>query len=213
MELADLAVRTGLVKSTIMRLAISLEAAGLMVRTTDGAYRLGGEVARLGMIQQESSSLEIQIKPVLEHISEATGETSSFWIRQGEGRTCLFRVNSTNALRFDVQPGTLRPLDKSSSALVLTTFDTPLKGKGRPPALPFFSSGAHTPHVGSIAVPVFGTGGKLLGALAVSGPSVRLTRERVREISPLLLEAASNLSRSLGGLTGTIYDTRPSRAA
>ena len=45
--LAELTVRTGLVKTTIMRLAISLEEHGYLTRLSDGSYRLGAELFRL----------------------------------------------------------------------------------------------------------------------------------------------------------------------
>jgi hypothetical protein len=46
LELAELTRRTSLVKSTIMRLCISLEKFDLIERLDDGRYRLGGESAR-----------------------------------------------------------------------------------------------------------------------------------------------------------------------
>ena len=59
LSLAELSARTGLVKSTIMRLAVSLEEHGLLVRLRDGSYQLDAEVLRLGAIYQQSFKLEI----------------------------------------------------------------------------------------------------------------------------------------------------------
>ncbi|WP_277667612.1 helix-turn-helix domain-containing protein [Novosphingobium lindaniclasticum] len=47
LTLAEMARRTGIVKTTVMRLLISLEQAGLIVRV-NGSYQLGGEIVRLG---------------------------------------------------------------------------------------------------------------------------------------------------------------------
>src|SRR5919199_1071137 len=58
LELAELAARTGLVKSTIMRLAISLERYGFLMRQHDGSYRLGAEGGRLRAIFQEFPHFE-----------------------------------------------------------------------------------------------------------------------------------------------------------
>src|SRR4029450_6694607 len=57
LSLADLARRTGLVKSTIMRLAVSLEQYRLLARLPDGSYRLDAETLRLGTAYQQAFNL------------------------------------------------------------------------------------------------------------------------------------------------------------
>lgn len=49
-----------------------------------------------------------------------------------------------------------------------------------------------------IASPVFGVGGKLVGALNVGGPSSRIGEEVVRRLSALILRHAVALSLQLG---------------
>ncbi|WP_339851132.1 IclR family transcriptional regulator [uncultured Nisaea sp.] len=47
----------------------------------------------------------------------------------------------------------------------------------------------------AMAVPVrYGTGGAVVGCLSIAGPSVRLDRERVTALAPILNEAAAELS-------------------
>ena len=57
LELAELAERTGLVKSTIMRMCVSLQSFGFIERMRDGRYRLGTEIARLGSVYLQSFAL------------------------------------------------------------------------------------------------------------------------------------------------------------
>jgi hypothetical protein len=104
-SLAELAARTGLVKSTIMRLAVTLEARGFLAREGDGAYRLDAEVLRLGTAYTQSFRLEAHVIPVLEELVARTGETASFYVRRGERRLCLFRADSPHLLRMHVQVG------------------------------------------------------------------------------------------------------------
>src|SRR5512137_2838 len=61
LSLAELAQRTGLYKSTVLRLAASLEHARFLLRTVDGRYALGPEIARLAAIHQASFSLEAEV--------------------------------------------------------------------------------------------------------------------------------------------------------
>ncbi len=190
--LAELAERTGLVKSTIMRLAVSLEAHGFLAHQPDGSYRLGAEVLRLGSIYQQSFRLEALVA--------ATGESASFYIRHGDHRQCLFRVDSPQPLRLHVQQGDLLPMDRSAIAQVLRTF-----GAVPPPPhaatmdLPLYTAGANDPHTAGMAVPVFGPGDSFAGALSLTGPITRLTREAAAAAAGTLREAAEDLTRALGG--------------
>ncbi|BBK31553.1 IclR family transcriptional regulator [Stella humosa] len=199
LELTELAQRTQLVKSTIMRLCISLERFGLMERLGDGRYRLGTEIARLGSVYLQSFALEAHAMPALEKLVAASGETASFYIRRGEQRLCLFRVDSPSPLRMHVRPGDLRPMDGSSIAQVLRLPDLAATGTSVEAGHPIYSSGVTDAHVASMAMPVFGAGGRLLGALAVTGPASRLTRDRAGEIAPTLIGAAAVLTKALGG--------------
>lgn len=53
LSLAELTERTGLVRSTIMRLAVSLQRHRLLARLPDGSYRLDAEALRLGTAYQQ----------------------------------------------------------------------------------------------------------------------------------------------------------------
>jgi DNA-binding IclR family transcriptional regulator len=50
----------------------------------------------------------------------------------------------------------------------------------------------------ALAAPVFGPDGDAVAALSISGPSIRLTRERIAELAPALVEQARAVSALLG---------------
>lgn len=127
LSLAELTRRTGLVKSTVMRLAISLEHFGLLRRVADGQYRLDTEVLRLASVYQEQIDLEGLVIPILRRLVDQTKETASFYIRHGDYRMCLFRVDSPHQLRLHIRPGDILPMDESSIAQVLRAFDSPTR--------------------------------------------------------------------------------------
>ena len=88
LTLAELAQRTGLYKSTALRLLASLEHARLLQRLEDGRYALGNEVARLNAIHAASFSLDRVVVPELRRLVAATGESAAYHVRQGrEART------------------------------------------------------------------------------------------------------------------------------
>jgi len=93
-------------------------------------------------------------------------------------------------------------MDKSSIAQVLEKFD-PARSKPPKVDLPIYSSGVTAPHVASMAMPVFGAGGRLLRAIAITGPASRLTRKRADEVRKALRDEAEALSTALGGALQT----------
>lgn len=200
LSLAELSARTGLVKSTIMRLVVSLEGHGLMIRLGDGSYQLDAEVLRLGTIYQESFKLDTFVLPVLEELVARLNETASFYIRRGEQRLCLFRVESPHLLRLHIREGDMLPLEASATSQVLRVFSThPLPDYAATIELPIYTAGMVDAHTASISTPVFGNGGKLMGALTVSGPTTRLTATYAQEIKGLVKAAGDGLTKALGG--------------
>lgn len=197
LSLAELAERTGLVKSTILRLALSLQQYRLLARLPDGSYRLDAETLRLGTAYQQAFRLSDHVMPVLEQLASKTGETTSFYVRNGEERLCLFRVESTNRIRMTVQPGDTRPMDKSAIAQTLRRYQSGPPGPDD--ELPLFTSGVTDPHAAALAMPVFGIGDSLVGALAISGPVSRLTTARAEQIKGALSDAATRLTLACGG--------------
>ena len=201
LSLAELAARTGLVKSTIMRLAVSLQRFGLLTRLPDGAYRLGAETLRLGTAYLTSFDLADHVVPMLDRLMRATGETASFYVRHGAERLCLFRAESDSPIRMHVQPGDVRLLDDSASGQI---FRQAQAGALDEMALPVFTSGATDAHAASLAMPIMAADGALAGVLLISGPVSRLTSQRSAEIGALLVDAATALTRVGGGVPPAI---------
>jgi DNA-binding IclR family transcriptional regulator len=158
-------------------------------------------VLRLGSVYQQSFELERHVMPVLRTLVKQFEETAAFYVRRGNQRLCLYRVDSRHMLRDHVRPGDLRPMDKSAAARVLRAFDgRPYPGADAILEYPIFSQGATDPHVAALAMPVFGLNGALVGALAITGPITRLTAERAKAFREPVREAGRRLTRVLGGL-------------
>lgn len=91
-SLAELSRLTGFYKSTILRLAVSLERSGYLVRGESGMFRLGPATWRLGSCYRQSFDLADVLRPELKTLCEETNETASFYIREGDSRVCLYRT-------------------------------------------------------------------------------------------------------------------------
>lgn len=201
LPLAEIARRTGLYKSTILRLMSSLERAGFIRRLIDGQYAVGPEPLRLAQVYQSSFRLRDVIYPLLESLSEASGETSSFYVRENDSRVVLFRVEPKRAVRVSLHEGARFPLSAGASGKVLRAFGAvsdPSLGTIREQCWAT-SFGERDPETASVSVPVFNAAYEVTGALTLSGPAERFSQEKVLTACALLLEAAAKATVALGG--------------
>ena len=124
LTLAVLAQRTGFYKSTILRLAQSLQRANYLVRLESGGYQLGAALIRLGEISRRSTRIDDHVPPVLQKLVEATGESATLYVRKGVQRFCLRRVDSHRTLRDHIREGDLLPLTIGAPGRVFLYFDS-----------------------------------------------------------------------------------------
>ena len=71
---------------------------------------------------QKEDAAMAQYRKLLEELVARTGETAAFYVRRGEQRLCLYRVDSPHLLRMHVRVGDALPLDNSGIAQVLRAF-------------------------------------------------------------------------------------------
>ncbi len=204
MTLAEIASATGFYKSTILRLAASLERLGFLIREESGVFRLGPALWRLGSIYRAQFNLGEVIRPELRRLVEATGETASFYIREGQSRVCLFRQNSPQPARHHLDEGTTLPLTAGASAHVLVAFSAAVpsdrsavkKAKAVHERGYSISLGERDPQVAAVSVPVFDLGGEFRGALAISGLIGRF-KEKARQSAVTELSASAKRLRTV----------------
>ena len=200
LSLVELAARTGLYKSTALRLLASLEQARLVQRAPQGGYRLGAEVARLGAIYDASFSLHAQLMPLLQGLVARTGESATFHVRQGAQRLCLLRVDSPQVLRDHVRVGDLLPLERGAGGRVLMAFGGAsgrLYDDIRRTGIAVLT-GDRVEGLTGISAPVWGRGAELVGALTLTLPEVRMQPGFV----DALRDTAAEATRQLGGAAG-----------
>jgi DNA-binding IclR family transcriptional regulator len=197
LTLAELAGRTRLYKSTVLRLLASLAHAGFLRRQPDGQWSIGPEVARLAGLYADSFSLEAAVVPVMQALMAKTQESVSFHVRQGEQRLCLFRVDSPQLLRDHVRAGDLLPLDRGAGGRVLMAFSGArgrLLDQVRRDGFVVLT-GDRVPGLSGISAPVWRAPAELAGALTLTLPEVRMKARFTAD----LRAAAAELTARLGG--------------
>lgn len=207
--LSEIAAATGLYKSTALRLIGSLIHARCIARDRDGRYLLGSTIYRLAGTLGNSALYATEIISALQHIVDETGESAGYFVREGNDRLCLLRVDSPHPLRHHIPVGVLRPLGGGASGRVLKLFEHGGAHTGRREfaALPVVVLGEDLPDLGAIAMPIFDSGGATLGAISVSGPLSRFDRRKIAMLKRLLREAAVKLTARVGG-DSALYGSR-----
>ena len=211
LTLAELARRTGYYKSTILRLAATLQRRGYLTRRGDGGWRLGPAASRLGSIYQAAFDLGDIVEPVLQKVVAETGETAAFHVREGDIRVSLYRVESPQRIRDHVRQGEHLPLDRGAGGMVLLAFSG---ARGAQfdrirKQMICVSLGNRIADLGGVSAPVFGVGQKLVGALTVSVPLSRFDKRVVARFKPIVQSHAAALTRALGGGLATYSNSKP----
>lgn len=200
LTLNELSQRTGMYKSTILRLIATLVQEHCMVRLDDGSYQLGSMLLHWGGLYQTALRLDDHVPPILRRLVQETEEGASFFTREGDLRVCLFRVDSPRSVRDHIRTGDLLSLDRGAAGRVLASFDRTLTPPETFPTQPYIVTiGEREPDIAAIAAPIFGPYGSLRGALALSGPAARFSPDRIPGMSKALLRSATELTRRLGG--------------
>jgi DNA-binding IclR family transcriptional regulator len=201
LPLSLLAQRSGLYKSTILRLAGSLLHTGFLRRAEDGRYMLGPELRRLGALSRSKLTLEPLIRPALRRLTAITQETASFYVRDASERVCLYRENSPRSARHHLEEGTRHPLETGAAGAVLVFYGDETSKDPQAVELRetgfFISRGGRDPDLSAVAMPVVNKHGELLGVLTVSGLISRFSGEHIEAARVLLRETVQALQPRL----------------
>jgi DNA-binding IclR family transcriptional regulator len=199
LTLGDLAQATGIHKTTVFRLCNSLVATGLLQRSADATFFIGPKIWRLAQVFEQSIDAERLVRPILVELRDATGESASFYVRDGEWRVCVYRENARHAIRHHLEEGSRLPLREGVVGHVLLAFaGEPGGDYDRIRVDGHLIAQGREPYTASVAVPVFAADGGLVGALVVSGPSSRFDEAKRREALELARAAASSLREVVG---------------
>ncbi|MCJ7832288.1 MAG: IclR family transcriptional regulator, partial [Actinobacteria bacterium] len=217
----SIAGRTGLHRTTTHRLVKDLVGRGYLAHTPSG-YVLGPRILRLATTAMRELPLRSLAEPVLQRLSESTGESTQLYVLSGDRRICVAAVQSGSELRTIVEIGSSLPLTAGSSGKVFLAYLPPpvaasLIAAARPltERTPTgekleeqvilsrkrgwaMSSGERELGVGSVSAPILDRLGALLGVISVSAPVSRLTRGSAKRYVPAVTSAAKEIERMLG---------------
>jgi DNA-binding IclR family transcriptional regulator len=200
LTLTAIAEKTGLHKTTALRLCSSLESHGLLVRGGDLTFRLGPKAWLLGQAFSRTSPLENTIRPLLRDIVDKVQESTSFYVRHGDRRTCLFRINSPMTVRHHLNEGASFAVGSGVTGRVMLAFSGEegeefdnIRADG------YLIDEGREPYTTSVCVPVLVNGEHMIGCLVVSGVTTRFTVEARLQSLKLVQDAAAKIGKVAEG--------------
>ncbi len=214
-------------KATVHRHLVELARNGWLEQDpATRAYRLGPAILRLSAVRETTYPTRALIRPVVRRLSEDLGELVHASLLQGDALSPIFFADPRrHGVQVHFNLSDLLPLHATSSGVAVLAF-CPKEQRARilngtltaytdttvtdPEKLRARIEEAHgtgiagmaqtyDAEVSSQAVALYASGDRPVGALSVSVPSVRATPEKTAEIRGPLIEAARDITRSLGG--------------
>lgn len=189
-------------------------------------YSLGGRVIRWAGVYVATSDLCSKSMPMMKSLFRETNETVTLYVVEGDERVCVERIESSQnvrivesiGLRLKLYHGSggqaiLAFMDKSEIDRILSLAageiqddkvedeirtirqqldETREKGYS-------ISHGQWLSGASGIAAPIFGSRGKPIGSISISGPSDRFQcQEKIQKYADLLLPAVEKISYEMG---------------
>src|SRR5436305_2222804 len=197
-SVGELSHRAGLPKSTTSRLVGALERRGLVQRSGDRRVAPGPVLLRFAHRDTGAGLVDLAL-PALKALSELSGETVNLGVATPLGVEHLAQEDSRHFVGGTNWVGRRVPYDTTANGKVLKAFTThgrdgaAIRKRGYAVAVDELEHG-----LTALAAPVLGPDGDAVAALSISGPTIRLTRERIAELLPALIEQAGLVSMRLG---------------
>jgi IclR family acetate operon transcriptional repressor len=211
-SITDLALRTGLPKSTVSRMAAELTAQRYLEKS-DGGVVLGLRLFELGARASLPRRLLAAAAPVIRNLRDATGERVGLWVQQGTDMVSIAAVPGrlpmlptragmrspalTTAsgkayLAFCADQGVLSRVSASLVPEEETHFRAELR-QVRTEVVAMDLEVSY-PGIAAVASPVMSADRVVLGAISIAGPSDGMD---LRSVAPLVRAAGTTVTRRL----------------
>lgn len=227
LSLTNIAQRAGIAPSTAHRILHTLKIGGFVqYDEARGGYLIGVQAFRIGSAFLRNRKLVDVGRSAMRELMAATGETVNMGIEIEGQVVFVAQVESHQAIRAFHRPGGRGPLHASSlgKAMLASLPDDEVARRLHQAGLRRFTvrtvvdpdalladlaavrrrgwsidNEEHADGLRCVGAAVHNEHGDVIGAISISGPTVRLTDERLGELGPMVKRAASEITRRVGG--------------
>lgn len=212
----ELAKELGISHANVYRILSTFEANRFLVKDPETKkYSLGIRFWELGLLSYDAMNVGKLLRPVLQRLMEATSESVMVTSLDTNQGLTLEVLEPDNVVRYTVTVGSRAPLYVGASYRSILAFMPEEKveqiiAQGLVQYTPKTmtdpevlradlatiretgiarSEGEYTPDIIALAVPIFHYNGKIMGSLTISGPTYRMTDEKVEHCIDMLKKA------------------------
>lgn len=225
LDFARITELSDLPPSTLHRFLVNLQSAGYLSCDESGDYRLGVSCVVLGQAAIGALDIRLASRPYLQELNRRTRETVHLTVPNGTSAVYVEKIDSPEPLRIHSRIGSSVPLHCTAVGKVLLAYlpqaeQTPILERLEVKRFTVHTVGSlqelqaelrrvrkrgyacdleeHEPHIRCIAAPIWDHTGAIHGSLSITGPAIRMTIARIRELAPLIQEAGFAISKDLG---------------
>ncbi|WP_028559061.1 IclR family transcriptional regulator [Paenibacillus pinihumi] len=222
LTVSEIAEKVGIPDSTAYRFIQTLIKNGFVERKGRGQIGLGLRIFDLArsLSRQIEKDLLTIARPLMEDLTDLTGETTVLFVRSGSKAICIEHVTSKRLIRMSIENGRVLPLDSGASGKTLLAYESEKvieemcklfsDSHGSKCELEkelaaireagyCFTLGQVDEDAFAIAAPILDPQQRIVASLSVAGPVHRLSEEAIPVIIQQVKEAASQISCKLGG--------------
>lgn len=224
--ITELSKRLNLHKSTVYRILVTLANEGIVLKNqVNQKYRLGIVLFKWGSIVQHQMEIREFALPIMKELAERTKESVYLNVISGRERVCIEKVESSNDVRRVIKLGVNLPLytGGSGKAILAYLMDEEIQKFIQEEKLVAFTTntitdperlledlrdirekgyaiaiGERVPGATTIGAPIFNYTQKVVASITISGPSERITEQKIKTFSSFAKEAARKISTLLG---------------
>ena len=222
--LSELAAEMGLTVNFVYRVTQALVAHGYVNRDVEKRFSIGPKLLALCQPVSNDVPLAEAAMPALRWLSEQTGEAAHLGMISGHEGIVLERVIGRALIKFYVERGTRFPLHTSGPGKVMLAFmpeadrDAVIAGMKFERFQPWTISnrkdflrclegvradgfavdaGEHLEGHHCLGAPIMDADGHALASLWITGPSQRLSEERMVKLAPIVKKAGQMVTAAL----------------
>lgn len=219
-RVSQLSKRLGMSKTSVFRLLATFERRGFVERSDDSVkYRLGMSACEMGQKIIARMGVLRKARPTMDRLARQCNESVYFVVRRNDYVLMLDLVDTTQQVKIMPLVGLRFPLTSTAAGRIFLSFESDAgSGRKRSDArgatvltaiereairnLGFcIEAQGFGDGVTCVAVPLLNGKGEATAALAILGPTFRMSPERIdNDLLPQLLDAGMTISAGLGHL-------------
>lgn len=225
LSVSEIAKKLGMHRSPTHRFLATLRSLGLLEQAEDARYRLSFKIFEWGMAVANRMEVRKTVHPFLVDLNDRHEETTNLGIMDGPNIIYADKIESPHLLRMDLAVGCHVPAHCTALGKVILA-NTPEENlrklfrqneleRTTPKSVGSLSELLeHLAEIRAtgysvddeelalgircIAVPIFSCTGNCVAAISISGPSLRMTDEKMDKVKPDIVAVGRAISMRLG---------------